>query len=128
MAAEPRFLIVDDFSTMRRIVRNLLREAGFGNAEEAEDGMVALAMLKSSRFDIVVSDIRMPRMDGFELLRAIRSEETLKAIPVLMLSAEARREELVQAAQSGASGYLVKPFTKAMLEEKLRNILLPGMR
>jgi two-component system chemotaxis response regulator CheY len=121
--AEPRFLIVDDFSTMRRIVRNLLKEIGFSNAEEAEDGAVALSMLKGSKFDFVVSDINMPNMNGFELLNNIKSDDNLKAIPVLMVTAEAKKEDIVLAAKSGAAGYIVKPFTKATLEEKVQKIM-----
>jgi two-component system chemotaxis response regulator CheY len=123
MSTDARFLIVDDFSTMRRIVRNLLKEIGFSNAEEAEDGQVALTMLKNSKFDFVVSDINMPNMNGFELLKNIRSDEALKGIPVLMVTAEAKKEDIVAAAQGGASGYIVKPFTKATLEEKVQKIL-----
>ena len=118
-----KFLIVDDFSTMRRIVRGLLKEMGCLNAEEAEDGAVALQMLKSSRFDFVVSDINMPNMNGFDLLKAIKAEDSLKHLPVLMVTAEARKEDIVLAAQSGAAGYIVKPFTKATLEEKVQKIL-----
>jgi len=123
MSTDARFLIVDDFSTMRRIVRNLLKEIGFNNAEEAEDGAVALNMLKSTKFDFVVSDINMPNMNGFELLKNIRADDSLKGIPVLMVTAEAKKEDIVQAAQGGASGYIVKPFTKATLEEKVQKIL-----
>jgi two-component system chemotaxis response regulator CheY len=123
MGAQPRFLIVDDFSTMRRIVRNLLKEIGFADAEEAEDGAVALNMLRSGKFDFVVSDINMPNMNGFELLKNIRADEKLKSIPVLMVTAEAKKEDIVAAAQGGASGYIVKPFTKATLEEKVQKIL-----
>ena len=123
MSSEPRFLIVDDFSTMRRIVRNLLKEIGFSNAEEAEDGVVALNMLKASKFDFVVSDINMPNMNGFELLKNVKADDALKSIPFLMVTAEAKKEDIVQAAQGGASGYIVKPFTKATLEEKIQNIL-----
>jgi two-component system chemotaxis response regulator CheY len=118
-----KFLIVDDFSTMRRIVRGLLKEMGCNNADEAEDGAVALNMLKSQKFDFVVSDINMPNMNGFELLKAIKADESLKSLPVLMVTAEARKEDIVLAAQSGASGYIVKPFTKATLEEKVQKIL-----
>lgn len=118
-----KFLIVDDFSTMRRIVRGLLKEMGCNNADEAEDGAVALSMLKTSRFDFVVSDINMPNMNGFELLKAIKADESLKHLPVLMVTAEARKEDIVLAAQSGAAGYIVKPFTKATLEEKVQKIM-----
>lgn len=118
-----RFLIVDDFSTMRRIIRNLLKEIGYTDADEAEDGVAALQKLRNGRFDFVVSDINMPNMNGFELLGQIRGDEKLRALPVLMVTAEARKEDIVAAAQGGASGYIVKPFTKATLEEKVSNIL-----
>lgn len=118
-----KFLIVDDFSTMRRIVRGLLKEMGCNHTDEAEDGVVALNMLRGGRYDFVVSDINMPNMNGFELLKAIKADESLKHIPVLMVTAEARKEDIVLAAQSGASGYIVKPFTKATLEEKVQKIL-----
>ncbi|MBK1690102.1 chemotaxis response regulator CheY [Rubrivivax gelatinosus] len=118
-----KFLIVDDFSTMRRIVRGLLKEMGCNNADEAEDGAVALNMLRASKYDFVVSDINMPNMNGFDLLKAIKAEGSLKHIPVLMVTAEARKEDIVLAAQSGAAGYIVKPFTKATLEEKVQKIL-----
>ncbi|MFZ4287623.1 chemotaxis response regulator CheY [Variovorax sp. HJSM1_2] len=123
MANELRFLIVDDFSTMRRIVRNLLKESGFADAEEAEDGAAALNKLRNGHFDFVVSDINMPNMNGFELLTAVKADEKLKHIPVLMVTAEARKEDIVMAAQGGAAGYIVKPFTKAILEDKVLAIL-----
>lgn len=122
-AQSMKFLVVDDFATMRRIVRNLLKEAGITNVEEAEDGAAALTMLKASKFDFVISDINMPNMNGFDMLRQIRAEPQLKALPVLMVTAEARKEDIINAAQIGASGYIVKPFTKAILEEKLGKIL-----
>jgi len=118
-----KFLIVDDFSTMRRIVRGLLKEMGCNNADEAEDGVVALGMMKAQKYDFVVSDINMPNMNGFDLLKAIKADEGLRHIPVLMVTAEARKEDIVMAAQSGAAGYIVKPFTKATLEEKVQKIL-----
>ena len=118
-----KFLIVDDFSTMRRIVRGLLKEIGYNNAEEAEDGAVALNMLRNAKFDFVVSDINMPNMNGFELLNEIKKDESLKHLPVLMVTAEARKEDIVRAAQEGAAGYIVKPFTKATLEEKVQKIM-----
>ncbi len=121
--SEMRFLVVDDFSTMRRIVRGLLKEMGCEHVEEAEDGSIALGMLKSSKFDFVVSDINMPNMNGFDLLKAVKAEPSLKHIPVLMVTAEARKEDIVLAAQSGAAGYVVKPFTKATLEDKVQKIL-----
>jgi two-component system chemotaxis response regulator CheY len=122
-ATDMKFLIVDDFSTMRRIVRGLLKESGFHNAEEAEDGVMALQKLRNDRFDFIVSDINMPNMNGFELLAQIKADETLKHLPVLMVTAEARKEDIVRAAQDGAAGYIVKPFTKATLEEKVQKIL-----
>jgi two-component system chemotaxis response regulator CheY len=118
-----KFLIVDDFSTMRRIVRNLLKELGYNNADEAEDGVAALAKLRGGGFEFVVSDLNMPNMNGFELLRQIRADAELKHLPVLLVTAEAKKEDIVTAAQLGASGYIVKPFTKATLEEKLNKIL-----
>jgi two-component system chemotaxis response regulator CheY len=118
-----KFLIVDDFSTMRRIVRGLLKEIGYNNADEAEDGAIALTMLKEGRYDFVVSDINMPNMNGFELLSAIKKEPSIKHLPVLMVTAEARKEDIIRAAQDGAAGYIVKPFTKATLEEKVIKIM-----
>ena len=123
MAKELRFLVVDDFSTMRRIVRNLLKESGYVEADEAEDGVVALQKLRSSTFDFVVSDINMPNMNGFQLLAEIKKDDKLKHLPVLMVTAEARKEDIVLAAQQGAAGYIVKPFTKATLEDKVHHIL-----
>lgn len=117
-----RFLVVDDFSTMRRIVRNLLKELGFVNVQEAEDGVEALKKLHTDTFDFVVSDWNMPNMTGIELLRAIRADAKLKTLPVLMVTAEAKRENIIEAAQAGASGYVVKPFTAATLDEKLKKI------
>ena len=122
-ASDLKFLIVDDFSTMRRIVRGLLKESGFPNADEAEDGVVAMQMLHAGKFDFVVSDINMPNMNGFELLGHMKKDESLKHIPVLMVTAEARKEDIVRAAQDGAAGYIVKPFTKATLEEKVQKIM-----
>ena len=118
-----RFLVVDDFSTMRRIVRNLLKEIGFLNVEEAEDGAVALQRLQSGGIDFVISDWNMPNMDGLALLQQIRGSDALKALPVLMVTAEAKKENIIAAAQAGASGYVVKPFTAATLDEKLNKIL-----
>ena len=117
-----RFLVVDDFSTMRRIVRNLLKELGYATVEEAEDGAAALQRLRADRFDFVISDWNMPNMTGLELLKAIRADGTLKSTPVLMITAEARKENIIDAAQAGASGYIVKTFTAATLDEKLAKI------
>ena len=118
-----KFLIVDDFSTMRRIVRGLLKEMGCTDADEAEDGAVALTMLKTAKYDFVVSDINMPNMNGFDLLKAVKADPGLKHLPVLMVTAEARKEDIVLAAQIGAAAYIVKPFTKATLEEKVQKIM-----
>lgn len=117
-----KFLVVDDFSTMRRIVRNLLKELGFTNVDEAEDGLVALQKLESGDFDFVVTDWNMPNMDGLTLLQRIRKSASLKHLPVLMITAEAKKENIIAAAQAGASGYIVKPFTAATLSEKLEKI------
>jgi two-component system chemotaxis response regulator CheY len=117
-----KFLVVDDFSTMRRIVRNLLKELGFANVDEAEDGQIALQKLQAGGFDFVVTDWNMPNMDGLTLLQNIRSSPTLKHLPVLMITAEAKKENIIAAAQAGASGYIVKPFTAATLGEKLGKI------
>ncbi|WP_442798728.1 chemotaxis response regulator CheY [Pantoea vagans] len=117
-----RFLVVDDFATMRRIVRNLLKDLGFNNVEEAEDGQDALNKMQQTPFDFVISDWNMPNMDGLELLSKIRSTPDWSAMPVLMVTAEARKENIIAAAQAGASGYVVKPFTAAILEEKLNKI------
>ena len=118
-----KILVVDDFSTMRRIVRNLLKELGFANVSEAEDGVDALNKLRSEgNFEFVVSDWNMPNMTGIELLRNIRADAALKHLPVLMVTAEAKRENIIEAAQAGASGYVVKPFTAATLDEKLKKV------
>lgn len=121
---DTRFLVVDDFSTMRRIVRNLLKELGFLHVQEAEDGVEALTKLRADQFDFVVSDWNMPNMTGIELLQAIRADEKLKHLPVLMVTAEAKKENIIMAAQAGANGYVVKPFTAAVLDEKLKKIFL----
>lgn len=115
-------LVVDDFPTMRRIVRSLLKELGFANVEEAEDGQDALTKLKAGGFDFVVSDWNMPNLDGLEMLKRIRADESMKSLPVLMITAEAKKDNIVAAAQAGANGYIVKPFTAVTLEEKLHRI------
>ena len=117
-----KFLVVDDFSTMRRIVRNLLKELTFTNVEEAEDGAIALQKLQAGGYDFVISDWNMPNMDGLTLLQTVRSDERLKGLPFLMITAEAKKENIIAAAQAGASGYIVKPFTAATLNEKLSKI------
>lgn len=115
-------LIVDDFPTMRRIVRSLLKELGFTNVDEAEDGQEALTKLRGGGFEFVVSDWNMPNLDGLEMLKQIRADGDLKNLPVLMVTAEAKKENIIAAAHAGASGYVVKPFTAATLEEKLNKI------
>ena len=117
-----RILIVDDFSTMRRIVKNLLNDLGYTNTAAADDGHTALAALRSAPFDFVVTDWNMPGMTGIDLLRSIRADEKLKTLPVLMVSAEAKREQIIEAAQNGVNGYIIKPFTAQTLEEKLGKI------
>lgn len=120
--AKMKFLVVDDFATMRRIVRNLLKELGFVNVEEAEDGNFALQRLKGGGVDFVITDWNMPNMDGLTLLQHIRSAPGLAQLPVLMVTAEAKKENIIAAAQAGATGYIVKPFTAATLNEKLVKI------
>ncbi len=117
-----KILIVDDFSTMRRIIKNLLRDLGFNDTTEADDGQTALPLLKSGKFDFLVTDWNMPGMDGLTLLKTVRADEELKHMPVLMVTAEAKREQIVVAAQAGVNGYIVKPFTAVTLKEKIEKI------
>lgn len=119
-----KILVVDDFSTMRRIIKNLLRDLGFNNTSEADDGLTALPMLKSGNYDLLVTDWNMPGMQGIDLLKAVRADddEKLKSIPVLMVTAEQKKEQIVEAAQAGVNGYIVKPFTALILKEKLEKI------
>lgn len=119
-----KILVVDDFSTMRRIVKNLLKELGYNHVDEAEDGVIALQKIQNISYDFIISDWNMPNMSGIELLKAIRANTnpSIKALPLLMVTAEAKKENIVEAAQSGASGYVVKPFTAATLEEKINKI------
>jgi two-component system, chemotaxis family, chemotaxis protein CheY len=117
-----KILVVDDFSTMRRIIKNLLRELGFTNVDEADDGATALPMLKSGRYDFLITDWNMPIMEGIELLQRLRAETELADLPVLMVTAEARREQIVLAAEAGVNGYIVKPFTAQTLEQKIAKI------
>lgn len=117
-----KILVVDDFSTMRRILRNLLQELGFSDIQEADDGKNALAMLRSTKFDFVVTDWNMPVMTGIDLLKAIRADAALKTLPVLMVTAENVREQIIEAAQYGVNGYVVKPFNAATLKEKIDRI------
>ncbi len=117
-----KILVVDDFSTMRRIVKNLLRELGFTNTAEADDGSTALPMLKNGNYDFVVTDWNMPNMEGIELLRNIRADPSLAKLPVLMVTAEAKREQIIEAAEAGVNGYIVKPFTAETLREKIDKI------
>jgi two-component system chemotaxis response regulator CheY len=122
MDKDMKILIVDDFSTMRRIVKNLLRDLGFNNTQEADDGQTALPMLKTGKFDFLVTDWNMPGMDGLTLLKEVRSDDNLKDMPVLMVTAEAKREQIITAAQAGVNGYVVKPFTAQTLKEKIEKI------
>ena len=117
-----KILVVDDFSTMRRIIKNLLKDLGFTSIQEADDGNTALPMLQQGTFDFVVTDWNMPGMQGIDLLRAIRADDNLKHLPVLMVTAEAKKEQIVAAAQAGVNGYVVKPFTAATLKQKLEKI------
>ncbi|MBI5634171.1 MAG: chemotaxis response regulator CheY [Nitrospirae bacterium] len=117
-----KFLVVDDFSTMRRIVKNILKQLGYENIDEAEDGAQAYSKLQNGNYDFVVSDWNMPNMDGLELLKKIRSDERLKAMPVLMVTAEAEKEKVITAIQAGVNNYIVKPFTAEVLKEKMDRI------
>ncbi len=117
-----KILVVDDFSTMRRIIKNLLRDLGFTNTQEADDGNTALPMLQAGNFDFLVTDWNMPGMQGIDLLKAVRADERLKTMPVLMVTAESKREQIIEAAQAGVNGYIVKPFTAGTLNEKLQKI------
>ena len=117
-----KILIVDDFSTMRRIIKNLLRDLGFNNTQEADDGTTALPKLQTGDFDFLVTDWNMPGMQGIDLLKAVRADEKLSKLPVLMVTAEAKKEQIVEAAQAGVNGYIVKPFTAATLKEKIDKI------
>jgi two-component system chemotaxis response regulator CheY len=117
-----KILIVDDFSTMRRIIKNLLRDLGFNNTAEADDGSTALPMLQKGDFDFLVSDWNMPQMKGIDLLRAVRADAKLKDLPVLLVTAEAKREQIIEAANAGVNGYVVKPFTAEILKEKIEKI------
>ncbi len=117
-----KILIVDDFSTMRRIIKNLLRDLGFNDTTEADDGQTALPLLQTGKFDFLVTDWNMPGMDGLTLLKTVRADEKLSSLPVLMVTAEAKRDQIVEAAQAGVNGYVVKPFTAVTLKEKIEKI------
>ena len=117
-----KILIVDDFSTMRRIIKNLLRDLGFNNTQEADDGTTALPILQAGGIDFLITDWNMPGMQGIDLLKAVRADEQLSALPVLMVTAETKREQIIEAAQAGVNGYIVKPFTAATLKEKIEKI------
>ena len=117
-----KILIVDDFSTMRRIIKNLLRDLGFTNTQEADDGTSALPMLRNGDFDFLVTDWNMPGMTGIDLLKQVRSDPKLASLPVLMVTAEAKRDQIIEAAQAGVNGYVVKPFTAQVLKEKIDKI------
>lgn len=117
-----RILVVDDFSTMRRIIKNLLRDLGLNNTQEADDGLTALPMLQAGGFDFLITDWNMPGMQGIDLLRAVRADAQLKSLPVLMVTAEQKREQIITAAEAGVNGYIVKPFTAVTLKEKIDKI------
>ncbi len=117
-----KILVVDDFSTMRRIIKNLLRDLGFSNADEADDGLTALPMLQAGNYDLLITDWNMPGMQGIDLLRAVRADPKLSSMPVLMVTAEQKKAQIIEAAQAGVNGYIVKPFTAATLKEKLDKI------
>ena len=117
-----KILIVDDFSTMRRIIKNLLRDLGFTNTSEADDGLTALPMLQGGKYDFLVTDWNMPGMQGIDLLKAVRADAELASMPVLMVTAESKKDQIVEAAQAGVNGYVVKPFTAATLKEKIDKI------
>ncbi len=123
MSKEMKFLVVDDFSTMRRIIKNLLHDLGYANVTEADDGQTALPMLKAGGFDFLITDWNMPGMPGLDLLKAVRADANLRQMPVLMLTAESKREQIVEAAQAGVNGYVIKPFTAVTLKEKIDKIL-----
>ena len=123
MSTGIRFLVVDDFSTMRRIVKNFLNDLGYNNVAEADDGTTALPILRSGNVDFLITDWNMPEMQGLELLKLVRSDPALAKLPVLLLTAEAKREQIVEAAQAGVNGYVVKPFTAQTLKEKIEKIL-----
>jgi two-component system, chemotaxis family, chemotaxis protein CheY len=126
VSKDMKFLVVDDFSTMRRIIKNLLHDLGYPNVTEADDGKTALPMLQSGGFDFLISDWNMPGMSGLDLIKAVRSDARLAKLPVLMLTAEAKREQIIEAAQAGVNGYVIKPFTAETLKEKLDKILGAG--
>jgi two-component system chemotaxis response regulator CheY len=130
MSSQLKFLVVDDFSTMRRIVKNLLQELGYANVQEADDGATALPMLKAGNFDFLITDWNMPQLPGLALLKAVRADPKLAKLPVLMVTAEAKREQIVEAAQAGVNGYVIKPFTAQTLGEKLTKILqtMPALK
>ena len=117
-----KILVVDDFSTMRRIIKNLLRDLGFNNTSEADDGLTALPMLQSGNFDLLITDWNMPGMQGIDLLKAVRADPKLAKMPVMMVTAEQKKEQIIEAAKAGVNGYIVKPFTAATLKEKLDKI------
>ena len=121
-----KILIVYDFSTMRRIIKNLLRDLGFTNTVEADDGLTAIPILNSGSIDFLVTDWNMPGMTGIDLLRHVRADEKLRSLPVLMVTAEAKREQIIEAAQAGVNGYVVKPFTALALKEKIEKISIDG--
>ena len=126
MSKDTKFLVVDDFSTMRRIIKNLLHDLGYMNVVEADDGKTALPILQAGGIDVLITDWNMPGMPGLELLKAVRADARLAKLPVLMLTAEAKRDQIIEAAQAGVNGYIIKPFTAETLKEKIDKILGAG--
>jgi len=126
VSKKAKFLVVDDFSTMRRIIKNVLHDLGYQNVIEADDGKAALSLLQAGGIDFLITDWNMPNMAGLELLKIVRADAKLAKLPVLMLTAEAKREQIVEAAQAGVSGYVIKPFNAETLKEKIDKILGAG--
>ncbi len=123
MGKEMKILVVDDFTTMRKVVRNLLKQGGYENIVEAEDGIVALRMIKAQKIDFIISDWNMPNMSGLELLKAVRADAEISATPFLMVTAEALQDNVIAAVKAGVSNYIVKPFTAEVLSDKIANII-----
>ncbi|HBF34175.1 TPA: response regulator [Candidatus Sumerlaeota bacterium] len=117
-----KILVVDDFATMRRIIKNILKQLGYSDIDEADDGAAAIAKLKSAKFDFVITDWNMPNMSGLELVKAIRSDENIKGIPILMVTAEALKENIIEAVKAGVNNYIVKPFTAEVMKEKIDKV------
>ncbi len=122
LSTDAKILVVDDFATMRRIIKNILKQLGYNNVDEADDGSTGLNKLKSAKFDFVITDWNMPNMSGLDLVKAIRSDDDLKTMPILMVTAEAMKENIIEAVKSGVNNYVVKPFTAEVMKEKMDKI------